>query len=399
MNEHSRNGQKTALVIGAGPGGLTAAIALDQIGYNVCVFERASPAENGSGLTLWPNAMRALDHLGMGRAVSSISQRTDTLAMRTWNGKELFSLSEKTQPAAAAVQGFALLRSELINSLSTRLKKESIRFGKRCVGYRQERDSVVAVFDEGLEEAGDVLVACDGINSQLRGRMLGPVALKYSGYTVWRGIAPYQLSNRAALTSVGSGMQFGIFPLLHNRVYWFASAVVPRDSCDWKMGRKQELLQRFRQWHKPITDLIEATEPSQIIRTDIYDHEPFNHWVDGRVALLGDAAHPSTPTLGQGACQAIEDAVVLAASLSEAAEVTAALAFYESRRHQRTASITLQSRRFGQMGCWTNSVACWVRNRLIKTIPESLRLHQLNKMLSFDCAPVAAHTYTRSSIQ
>lgn len=383
--------RKRALIVGGGPGGLTAAIALRQVGYQPLVFERSAQADAGSGLTLWPNAFRALGRLGLEQAVCRVSLPTEAIAMCTWDGRELFRLPGKNQPANPAIQGAALLRSELIHALSSLLGTESIRFGKHCVAYHQDRSHVTARFGDGSEETGDLLVACDGINSHLRRQVLGPVTLQYAGYTVWRGIAQCQLLDRVGLTSVGPGAQFGLFPMTNNRVYWFASAIAPRGDFDWEIGRKRELLQRFCLWHKPIADVIEATDKFRIVRTDIYDHQPFDGWASGRVVLLGDAAHPSTPTLGQGACQAIEDAVVLAASLKEVSEVPAALTLYASRRLKRTSNITLQARRFGQMGCWKNPAACWIRNRLIKSIPESFRLHQLNKVFSFDCTASAVH--------
>jgi 2-polyprenyl-6-methoxyphenol hydroxylase-like FAD-dependent oxidoreductase len=169
-----------------------------------------------------------------------------------------------------------------------------------------------------------------------------------------------------------------------NRVYWFASANAPEGKRDWKVSRKAELLQRFRTWHEPISEAIEATEEECIIRTDIYDHDPLKRWSYGRVTLLGDAAHPATPTLGQGACQAIEDAVTLATCLGETENIPLALRRYESQRARRTGRITLQSRRFGEMGRWKNPLICWVRDRLIEGIPESVRLRQLNETFRFE---------------
>jgi 2-polyprenyl-6-methoxyphenol hydroxylase-like FAD-dependent oxidoreductase len=375
-------GQKRALVIGAGPGGLCAALALRGVGYEPLVFERWRHGEAGSGLTLWPNAFLALKYLGVAEEVSRASLGTEAIAMRTWDGKTLFRLACEDETANAEIQGAALLRSELIEVLVRRLGEDSIRYGRSCVGYREDQDRVTALFNDGSEKDGDLLVACDGIRSELRRKIGGPVNLRYAGYTVWRGVADFCVS-RVGLTSIGRGAQFGLFPMTRGRTYWFASANAREGGAN-AQPRKRELIDRFRLWHEPIADVIEATEESRIVCTDIYDHQPFKRWSAGRLTLLGDAAHPSTPTMGQGACQAIEDAVVLAECMKEFPDVPRALKLYESLRSKRTGSITVQSRRFGQMGCLTNRLVCWLRDQLIKNIPGSLRVRELRKLFEFD---------------
>jgi 2-polyprenyl-6-methoxyphenol hydroxylase-like FAD-dependent oxidoreductase len=144
------------------------------------------------------------------------------------------------------------------------------------------------------------------------------------------------------------------------------------------------LLERFRGWHEPINSIIEATDESSILRNDIYDQDPLRKWSDGRVTLLGDAAHPAIPTLGQGACQAIEDAVVLAACLRRESNVVRALKSYESLRMKRTSSITLESRRMGRMGQWKSPLVCWLRDKLIQRTPDRIRTRQLNRLFQFE---------------
>lgn len=381
----SVNGEKSkrAIIIGAGPGGLTAAITLSQAGFEPVIYEQASELrEIGSGLTLWPNAMSALEQLGLAEAVQAVSLPFPGIAMRSWRGELLFDVVH--QPVENfGVYGVAIHRAELLNVLLGAIDRTIITLGTRCVSYHQDDQQVSAIFDRGLEASGDILIGADGIKSVIRGQLFEAAPLRYAGYTVWRGVTQFQLENQVGLTSMGRGAQFGLFPMTQDRVYWFACANALAGDHDWDVGRKRELLERFRDWHEPITAVIAATDESAILRNDIYDLDPLRQWSDRRVTLLGDAAHPATPNLGQGVCQAIEDAVVLANCLQEIPEIPLALRAYESRRIPRTSEITMQSRRMGQMGQWNNPILCWFRNQLIKRTPEPVRFQQLSKIFSF----------------
>ncbi|HYP30173.1 MAG TPA: FAD-dependent monooxygenase [Blastocatellia bacterium] len=377
---------RRAIIIGAGPGGLTSAIALRRAGFEVAVYERAQEMrEIGSGLTLWPNAMQALEKLELAEAVRAESLPSAGIAMRSWRGAPLFFAgSEKTADDPAPVYGLAIHRAELQRILLNALGEDAVRLDARCTGFRQESGKVTAQFEGGRAATGDVLIGADGIRSVIRDRLFGERPLRYAGYTVWRGVTPFPLKDGVGLTSMGRGEQFGLFPMTRGRAYWFASAIAPEGGRDWPVGRKRELLERFRGWHAPICDVIEATEEAAILRSDIYDQTPARAWSKGNVTLLGDAAHPTTPGLGQGACQAIEDGVVLANCLVEKGDVASALKAYEARRIPRTSAITTQSRRMGEMGKWRNPFACWLRNMLIRSIPENLMLQQLSRVFSFD---------------
>jgi FAD-dependent urate hydroxylase len=377
---------RKAIIIGAGPGGLTAAIALRQAGFDPVVYERSvDMREIGSGLTLWPNAMMALERIGLADAVREVSLPPTGIAMRSWRGELLFDvMSNEQMEDLFGVYGAALHRAELQSVLLRTLGDDIVKLGSRCVGLQQSDSGVAAHFDDGRIASGEILIAADGIRSVIRGLLFGERRLRYAGYTVWRGVTDFRLDQNTVLTSMGRGAQFGIFPMTRDRVYWFASVNAPEGDSDWAVGRKRELLERFGGWHKPIREIIEATDEPAILRNDIYDQEPLSRWSDRRVTLLGDAAHPSTPNLGQGACQAIEDAVVLGGCLRDEPDVITALRKYETRRLARTSSITMQSRRMGRVGTWKNPVACWFRDKLIKSTPENVWLQQLSRMLRFE---------------
>jgi 2-polyprenyl-6-methoxyphenol hydroxylase-like FAD-dependent oxidoreductase len=373
------------MIIGAGPGGLTAAIALRRVGFEPIVFERAAALrEIGSGLTLWPNALRALAWLDLDEPIRSISRSSGGMTMRTWRGDALFDMSAATLEQHFGGAGVALHRAELQALLLETLGAERVQLDHSCIGYQQDETGVTALFERGLTARGAILVGADGIKSRIRSQLIGASALKYAGCTVWRGIAEYPLHSCVGQTSMGPGSQFGFFPMTRDRVYWFGSANAAEGAPDQPGGRKRELIRRFQDWHAPIRALIEATDEAVILRNDIYDHDPLSRWSDGCVTLLGDAAHPITPNMGQGACLAIEDAVVLARCLEAAPNSRAALQAYQAQRMQRTASITLQSRRMGQIGQWRHPLVCWLRNQMIKRTPAGMRVRQLESMFQFE---------------
>jgi len=251
------------------------------------------------------------------------------------------------------------------------------------VGYAQDADSVEVRLDDGTKVHTDLLVGADGLRSRVRAQMVADGEPLYAGYTSWRGVAAAAELLPGAETSEtwGRGARFGIVPIGHGEVYWFAVAAAPPGGADTDV--KAELLQRYRGWHAPIQELISATPADRIVRTDITDRPPISRWVDGRVALLGDAAHPMTPNLGQGGCQAIEDAVVLAECLSGHSDLPAALAEYQTRRVPRANGIVSASLRVGKMAQWSNPLACRLRDTAMRLTPESAVLRQMRPVLTF----------------
>jgi 2-polyprenyl-6-methoxyphenol hydroxylase-like FAD-dependent oxidoreductase len=201
---------------------------------------------------------------------------------------------------------------------------------------------------------------------------------------------PPELILPAAGEYWGCGQEFGIVPLSHHRVYWFATRTVPEGEDDLAPeapGRKQALLRLFHGWYAPIPTLIHATAEDAMLRTDIYDRPPLAAWSHGRVTLLGDAAHPMTPNLGQGACQALEDAIVLAASLQAAdtgGRVPHALQTYQALRLARANRVVIRSHQVGTLIQRTDRLSCWTRNLVIRLLPAPLRLKPLEPFITFE---------------
>jgi 2-polyprenyl-6-methoxyphenol hydroxylase-like FAD-dependent oxidoreductase len=259
--------------------------------------------------------------------------------------------------------------------------------GKELVGFEQTCDSVHAFFADETEERGAVLVGADGLRSRVRGRLFGDERPRYAGYTSWRGVAPESelVPVGGGFESWGRGRRFGCAHVGGGRVYWFATRNAPEGGDDGPAGSRATLLEAFRGWHEPVEPLIRATEEDAILRTDIYDRDPLGKiWGEGRTTLLGDAAHPMTPNLGQGACQAIEDTVVLARCLRESGESAGALRRYEALRSDRTAAIVRRSRRIGWVGQLENPFLCRLRERALKLIPVEMQLRQIQEVVGYE---------------
>lgn len=216
--------------------------------------------------------------------------------------------------------------------------------------------------------------------------MFPEVSLRYSGYTAWRGVVATRDEAALGITSEswGCGSRFGIVRVDQERVYWFATANAPAGISQTAAERKSFLRQRFRGWHHPVELLLESTPDGEILHNDIYDLKPIEHWSKERVVLLGDAAHPTTPNMGQGACMAIESSVVLARCLSQEGDLPRALRRYETERMSRTAWITDQSWKIGRLGQLENRLACRVRDFLLRITPDRVTRKTLERAAGYD---------------
>ncbi len=371
-----------AIVIGGGIGGLTAAIALNRVGIDAEVYERASELrEVGAGISLWANAVHALDQVGLGKAVRAQAISGVSGGLRSSHGAVLQSGSydELTRRFGAAV--IMMHRQELLAMLANEAGPERLHLNYECTGVEQNTDAVSARFANGETVRGDVLIGADGLRSVVREKLFGDGPPRYAGYTAWRAVTRFDHASMVAGETWGRGRRFGMIPLAGGRVYWFATMNAPEGDRESESETKRRVLGLFRGWHEPIPSLIEATAGSAILRNDIYDRDPLTRWSHDRATLLGDAAHPMTPNLGQGACQAMEDAVVLADCLKKCATAAAGLREYEQRRIPRTSRIVLESRRVGEIGQWENRVLCWFRDTAVRATPRKFAERRISYLV------------------
>jgi 2-polyprenyl-6-methoxyphenol hydroxylase-like FAD-dependent oxidoreductase len=378
-----------ALIIGAGPAGLATAAALGSVGIDSVVFEQSRTlAPVGTALTLWPNALAALATFGADKPVSVVGLPAEGNQIRNSTGRLLDDMPAAEMRARFGGTGLALLRADLIEALGTLTEPGSVRTGARCVGYRTDGEGVTAFLADGTSERGDLLVGADGHRSVIRRHLLGgrSDSLRYAGYPVWRGVTRYPLGPAPGSLTMGRAAQFGLFALPGSRVYWFAT--IPFAEGKARAVPALPLLrERFGSWHDPIGDVLKTALPEDVIVTDIYDRPPLPLWTRGRVTLVGDAAHPSSPNLGQGTCQAFEDAATLAHCLDQCDDIPVALRRYADQRRPRADSFTRQAHRLGRLGQWQNPLACRLRDQTMAHAPRRPRIRQLERMFTFDLTP------------
>ncbi|MFI6104064.1 FAD-dependent monooxygenase [Streptomyces sp. NPDC051310] len=362
----------TAVVVGAGIGGLAAAIGLRRIGWDVTVVERASlPEDAGAGISLAANGLRALDELGVGAAVREASRGQYSGGTRTPGGGWLTRMDGAVLERAVGTPIMGIPRSVLHRLLRASLPAGALLIGSQAT-VEQAGPGAVRVDCGARILDADLVVAADGIRSKVRGLLFpahpGPV---HSGSAVLRAITeqPVDLETDFELTW-GHGAEFGHIAFEDGRAEWHAVLGLPAGT---RFADPLSVLRRrFCTWHDPIPALLDATRPAAVLHHDVDElRTPLPSFTAGRIALLGDAAHAMTPHLGQGACQALEDAVTLAAALAAESTVAAALARYDAERRPRSQAVARAARQAGRMGQQlSHPVAVALRNTAMRLTPS-----------------------------
>jgi 2-polyprenyl-6-methoxyphenol hydroxylase-like FAD-dependent oxidoreductase len=328
-------------VAGGGIGGLCAAIGLARIGAEAVVLEQAETlGEVGAGLSLWPNALAALDALGVGAAVRAAGVPAVSRGwLRRPSGEWL------RRATATDVPVLMVHRADLHRVLRDALPADWLRPGSTVTGV-DDTTVTYRTADGERSTTADVVVAADGVHSVLRQRFWPRARARFDGRTVWRAVVGPGVPEFAEGLTLDRDRQFGLLPLPGDRLYWFLTADAEPDvRYDDELA---EVRRRVAGWHAPIGAVLDATKPDAVLHHDITVLDPLPGFVHGRVALLGDAAHAQTPDLGQGACQAIEDAAVLAAALAPG-DVAAGLAGYDRARRPRTQAIARAGRKQAEL--------------------------------------------------
>ncbi|SUW64104.1 3-hydroxybenzoate 6-hydroxylase [Buttiauxella agrestis] len=341
-----------AIIIGGGIGGLSAAIALKRCGIETEVYEAVKEIKPvGAAISIWPNGVKCLNWLGMKEPLQQLGGPMEYMAYKEFvHGQTLTRFSLDPLIKSVGERPYPVARAELQDMLMDTYGRADIRFGQRVARNEEFDGGVRAWFEGGHVAEGDVLIAADGTHSVIRPYVLGhQTERRYAGYVNWNGLVEIDESIAPAnqwTTFVGEGKRVSLMPVAGNRFYFFFDVPLDKGLAEDRTTVKADLTRYFAGWAQPVQKLISAINPDTTNRIEIHDIEPFMQLVRGRVALLGDSGHSTTPDIGQGGCAAMEDAVVLAMALqTNSLGVEDALLRYQEKRAYRVKDLVLKARK------------------------------------------------------
>lgn len=389
------------IIVGGGIGGLALAAGLQRRGAKVVIIEQA-PAlrEVGAGISLWPNATRALERLGLSSVVGTL-QRLRTFPPNggffTPRGRRITDSS----PQQIEHQGRSLMvvlhRARLIEALAAEVSADDVVLGARVVEVATERDHAHVQLEDGRRFTGHVVLGADGIGSKTRQQIDPNATPRSTGVTSWRGIvrrstAGYRLEDPVWGLYVGDGREVGMLPLADDEMYWFVTHRVPPGQPAGELAgtpaasHRDDVLHVLKRWCEPVRRCVESTAADAVLRADLFDLPPLTRWYRDRIGLLGDAAHATSPHLGMGAAMALEDAAWLANTYAAGADVATWLSDYQAARKARTERVISESRRAARMLHLQHPLLVGLRDLALRWMPESMRVRQLSWLLNYDVA-------------
>ncbi|AVN16799.1 MULTISPECIES: FAD-dependent urate hydroxylase HpxO [Acinetobacter] len=340
------------VIIGAGMGGLTTGIALKKFGHQVRIFEQTEKIlPVGAAISLWSNGVKCLNYLGLTDKIAKLGGQMDDLAYvdgLTGDVMTQFSLLPLIEEVGQ--RPYPVARADLQNMLMDEFGRDQIYLGKKMVSLEDKADYVEVHFADGSSTQADLLIGADGTHSLTRTYVLGQqVQRRYAGYVNWNGLVEISEDLAPAqqwTTYVGEGKRASLMPVADGKFYFFLDVPLPAGLDNNRDEYKKLLKQYFVDWCQPVQQLIERLDPQKTNRVEIHDIEPFTQFYKGRVVILGDAAHSTTPDIGQGGCQAMEDAIYLARSLQiNTLGLEDALRRYQNKRNERANELVLRARK------------------------------------------------------
>lgn len=373
-------------IVGGGIAGLTTAIGLSQLGIPVTVYEGADAFRTvGAGIVLAGNAMLALRKFGIEDEVIAVGERIRFFEICDHQRKTIARTDAEPLFKKYGVESYAFHRAELQQVLLDALGIENVKFGHRLKSIQNHSDQVTLAFENGEKLPTGYVVAADGANSTVRQNLLPQASCRYSGYTCFRGVIDDPgLALSQTSESWGPGRRFGMVPLSGQRIYWFACLNASRNDSKIADFQVSDLSREFSGFADPVGVVIRATRNEDLIWNDIVDLKPISKYAFGRTLLVGDSAHAMTPNMGQGACQAIEDAAVLCDALARQANPLLAFQSFEQRRLKRTHRIVNTSWKIGRIGQLQNGILRALRNLAFRCIPDSVSQKQLEALFQVD---------------
>lgn len=371
-------------IIGAGIAGLSAAVALELRGWGstIEIYERAPALRTDRGaLLLWSNALAALAKLGLKEATIAAGQVVERTEFRSWDGRLLWALPVARLGRRVGQPSVVIRRSRLLELLAARAPGPKLSLGWPCLGVRQSERVVYLRFEGRGHRQAEFVIGADGVNSAIRAEILGLEVPRSTHQVAWIGTVAYEspmIPEGRTVATVGPGLRFNAMALGEGEVFWHAT--VPDFMADRPRTRAQ-LVALFRGGHPSMAEMIATTPETAMHRTVIQDRRPVSRWSEGRIVLVGDAAHPVTPDLGQGACQALEDATALSESFAVYGGTPDALQAFARSRQARTARIAERSYETAVLSMVDDAAWCAARDWGIENLLPLVAEDELEWML------------------
>ncbi|SDI93568.1 FAD-dependent monooxygenase [Chryseobacterium jejuense] len=369
----------TISIIGAGIGGLTLGNVLQQYGYDFTIYESAPEIKPvGAGIMMAVNAMQVFDKLGLKEKIEGAGNKIHRItlsneSLKPFSKTEILELEKQYNSCNVAIH-----RAELQRILAENLDQTSIKLN-HSLQTIEKKDNYILDFKNGNQVESTIVFGADGIKSPIRNQILKTGSIRSSGQKCWRGLVDFELPEQhhhEAFEMWGKGKRFGFVKISEKKVYWYACI------NEKSFSRYIQIADIFKDFDSLVLNLIEATSKENIICNEITDLTPIPHWYAENLCLIGDAAHATTPNMGQGACQAIEDAYVIGKLLEKSSDFNAAFEEFQKIRRKKVDYIVNTSRTIGKISQWEHGNS--LRNFMMSLIPERINQKMAKKIIELE---------------
>ncbi len=369
--------KKKIAIIGGGIAGLTFARCLTTKDYEIHIFEKKEQfGEIGAAISVFPNALCVIEEIGLLEEILLSSGQFKTVYLKTDKGTILSKSEPKSDYPVICIH-----RADLHGILLKDIDAISYTNYSLSSLTHLENGQIQVEFENGEKKIFDTVIGADGVHSVVRKHIINDGEPIFRGYNIWRGVVKTNFDIGYASETFGNGKRIGIVPIKDGVYGWWATCNEAYMQNDSPENSKDKLNRLFKNWHYPVLDLINGTEV--ILKNSLIDREPHKGWSSGNATLLGDAAHPTTPNLGQGGCMAIEGAYILAKSIQKYGLTKKAFDRYEELQFSRSETIVKESLKLGKMGQITNPILIKLRNFAFKAMPSSIAMKMIDKYFSY----------------
>ena len=363
-------------IIGAGIGGLTTAIALEQKGIKTRIFEQAEQIKPvGAGIILANNAMQVYEKLGLRKIIEENGNPISSMNITKSNLKPLSKIDLSYFEQKHNTKNIAIHRGTLQQILIDKLKSTKINLNHKLTSIVENTNGYYLKFENGEQIQSSTILGADGLNSIVRQNLFPNNSIRNANQICWRGITEYELPTKfknELNEAWGKSGRFGFVQIAENKVYWYALKSFEKSKNEFSIN---DLEQYFSNYNSVIIDIIKSTKKEHINTAEILDLKPIHIWYKKNVCLIGDAAHATTPNMGQGACQSIEDAFVLSECLDKYG-ITKAFSEYQKLRLPKAHQVVKASWLVGKMAHLKNPILIGLRNQMLRLTPSSVKRKQ-----------------------